>query len=151
ASRLRAVTYSSFGLDVAGITRPELLPALAPMISQETLSSFLSGPSLLAVAALLAYWLGRRRFPASARHRADNRHEILRALAVAQELEAIAYRLQKSLSAQVPEIIRFNSRLARLENRPDLSWHELCDRADAMLKPTLRLGTEISHAYSELL
>src|SRR5262245_17196640 len=121
------------------------------MTLPESVISFLSGPTMLAIAALLAYWVGRRKLPASARNRADNRHEILRALAVAQELEAIAYRLQKSLSAQVPEIVRFNSRLARLESQPELSWHELCDRADAMLKPTLRLGTEISHAYSELL
>ena len=57
---------------------------------------------LLAVVALLGYLVGlRNRAPAS-RSRANTRHEILRALAVAQELETIAYRLRKSMTFHVP-------------------------------------------------
>ncbi len=73
------------------------------------------------------------------------------ALGVAQELEAIAYRLRKNLAFHVPSIVKFHTRLKRWEEGTDVSWHELCDRADELLKPALRLSTEISNAYAELL
>jgi diguanylate cyclase (GGDEF)-like protein len=106
---------------------------------------------LLSVVATVGYVLGRRRSGKGANNRANNRHEILRALAVAHELESIAYRLRKALDAQVPAVIKFNSRLKKFERASDISWHELCDRADEVLKPALRLSTEISHAYAEIL
>lgn len=31
------------------------------------------------------------------------------------------------------------------------SWQDFYDRADELLKPTMRLGTEVSHAYAEVL
>ncbi len=106
---------------------------------------------LLSVVATVGYVLGRRRNSSMADNRAKNRHEILRALAVAHELESIAYRLRKALDAHVPAVIKFNARLKRFERASDISWHELCDRADEVLKPALRLSTEISHAYAEIL
>lgn len=105
---------------------------------------------LLAVVATLGYLLGRRRPESPSRSRNNTRHEIMRALAVAQELETIAYRLRKSMAAHVPAIIRFNGQLKRWESA-DVTRHELCDRADELLKPALRLSTEISHAYADLL
>jgi diguanylate cyclase (GGDEF)-like protein len=105
---------------------------------------------LLAVVATLGYLLGRRRPEPPSRARRNTRHEIMRALAVAQELETIAYRLRKSMAAHVPAIVRFNGQLKRWESS-DVTRHELCDRADELLKPALRLSTEISHAYADLL
>jgi diguanylate cyclase (GGDEF)-like protein len=105
---------------------------------------------LLAVVATLGYLLGRRRPEPPSRARSNTRHEIMRALAVAQELETIAYRLRKSMAAHVPAIVRFNGQLKRWESA-DVTRHELCDRADELLKPALRLSTEISHAYADLL
>jgi len=105
---------------------------------------------LLGVAATLGYLLGRRqvRRPAA---QPDGRGEILRALAVAKELELIAERLQTAMKSHLPAIAKFQKRLDRIEDAPCGSWHELCDRADELLKPTLRLGTEISHSYAEIL
>ena len=46
--------------------------------------------------------------------------------------------------------MKFNARLKRMERTQNLSWQELCDRADELLKPALRLSTEVSHAYAEI-
>ncbi|MEX0978431.1 MAG: GGDEF domain-containing protein [Pirellulales bacterium] len=106
---------------------------------------------MLAVVATLGYLLGRRKAGATSTSRNNTRHEILRALAVAQELETIAYRLRKSMAFHVPAIVRFNNQLHRWEHSNEVSWHELCEKADDLLKPALRLSTEISHAYADLL
>ncbi len=100
--------------------------------------------------AVLGYVLGRQRRQPTLRTRGD-RQEIARALAVAQDLETILWRLQKALAAHRPQIMKFNARLARLENNGEIAREHLCDRANEMLKPTLRLGTEVSHAYAEIL
>ncbi len=110
-----------------------------------------SASVLLAAMATLGYVLGRRRRDDKSRSKDKSRHEIMRAMGVAQELEAIAYRLRKSMAFHVPSIIKFNSRLKRWEASSEVSWPELCDRADELLKPALRLSNEISHAYADLL
>ena len=106
---------------------------------------------LLGVAATLGYLLGRRQIRLPATSQADSRNEILRALVVAQELESIAQRLRTAMRSHLPAIAKFQRRLDRIEAAPSGSWQELCDRADELLKPTLRLGTEISHSYAEIL
>jgi len=121
------------------------------MILAQTWSLSFSASVMLAAMATLGYVLGRRRTPPDARDGSNNRHEIMRALGVAQELEAIAYRLRKNVAFHVPAIVKFHTRLKRWEQTSDVSWHELCDRADELLKPALRLSTEISHAYADLL
>ncbi len=111
----------------------------------------LSAAMLFAAMATLGYVLGRRRTTPQTRSRSQTRHEIERAMSVAQELEAIAYRLRKSMAFHVPSIVKFNSQLKQWERKSDVSWQQLCDRADDLLKPAMRLSTEISHAYSDLL
>jgi len=106
---------------------------------------------LLAVAATFGYLLGRRQIRQPAASQPDGRGEILRALAVAKELESIAERLRAAMSSHLPAIAKFQRRLERIEGSPSGSWQELCDRADELLKPTIRLGTEISHSYAEIL
>lgn len=111
----------------------------------------ISAAMLFAAMATLGYVLGRRRTTPQTRDRSQTRHEIERAMSVAQELEAIAYRLRKSMAFHVPSIVKFNSQLKQWERSSDVSWQQLCDRADDLLKPAMRLSTEISHAYSDLL
>lgn len=123
---------------------------MLPMVLAKVTMSF-SATVLLAAMATLGYVLGRRRTTPQSRSRQDTKHEIMRAMGVAQELEAIAYRLRKSMAFHVPSIVKFNSQLKQWERSSDVSWHDLCDRADELLKPALRLSTEISHAYADLL
>ena len=61
-------------------------------------SMSLSAAMLFAAMATLGYVLGRRRTAPQTRSRSQTRHEIERAMSVAQELEAIAYRLRKSMA-----------------------------------------------------
>ncbi len=121
------------------------------MILAQSWTVSLSATVLLAAVATLGYLFGRRRQESSAGSRDNMRHEIMRALAVAQELETIAYRLRKNMALHVPAIVRFNNRLHRWERSGEISWHELCNQADELLKPALRLSTEISHAHADLL
>jgi len=106
---------------------------------------------LLAVLSTFGYLLGRRRPRLSASDPASARRELARALSVAQELEAIARRVESSLRSHAPALTLFDKRLKRNERGGDVSWQELCDWADELLKPALRLSTEVSHAYAELL
>ena len=69
---------------------------------------------------------------------------------MARELEAVAERLHGALAAHVPAVMKFSARLKRMEKTQNLSWQELCDRADELLKPALRLSTEVSHAYAAI-
>lgn len=121
------------------------------MILAQSWTMTLYAAVMLAAVATLGYLVGRRRREKNLRARDNTRHEIMRALGVAQELESIAYRLRKNMGLHVPAIVRFNNRLHRWERSSDVSWHELCDQADQLLKPALRLSTEISHAYADLL
>jgi len=116
----------------------------------ENWSSSLS-TTLLAAVAALGYIVGRMRHRKELERRANGRQEIMRARIVARELEGIGNQLQKALQAHIPAVNKFSSQLSRLEQKPQVSWHELCDRADEMLKPILRLSSQISQAYSELL
>jgi diguanylate cyclase len=106
---------------------------------------------LLGVAATLGYLLGRAQVRRPATNQPDGRAEILRALGVAKELESIAERLRTAMRSHLPAIAKFQRRLDRIEESPGGSWQELCDRADELLKPTLRLGSEISNSYAEIL
>jgi diguanylate cyclase len=121
------------------------------MILAQTWTFSFSATVALAAVATLGYLVGRRRAVGSAKNRDHNRHEIARAMAVARELESIAYRLGKALDAHIPAVLKFNARLKRAEGSSGIAWHELCDRADELLKPALRLSNEISHAYAEIL
>ena len=106
---------------------------------------------LLAVAAALGYVLGRRQVRDGASKQPESRGEIMRALTIAQELEAIAGRLCTAFGAHLPAIENFQRELEGVEEAANGSWQELCERADELLKPTLRLNTEISHGYAEIL
>jgi diguanylate cyclase len=114
-------------------------------------SSLLSPSVMLALVAAIGYWVGRRRLKLAGDDRAKNRQEMLRALAVAQELEEITNRLRKSLASHVPAVVKFNSRLSRMEQCDSFGWHDLSERANELLKPALRLSTEISNAHSSIL
>jgi diguanylate cyclase (GGDEF)-like protein len=114
-------------------------------------SSLFSPPLMLALVATIGYLVGRKRLAAENDDRAKNRNEIARALSVAQELESITHRLRKSLASHVPAVAKFNSKVARLEQSDNLGWHDLCDKANELLKPALRLSNEISNAHAAIL
>lgn len=116
---------------------------------QPWLVSFATAVALAAV-ALLAYTVGRR--PWRWRGKSFEHHgEVDRALAVAKELESVAARINSALSLHSRTVATFGRRLKRMERTPNMCWHEVCDQADELLKPTLRFSAEVSHGYAEIL
>jgi diguanylate cyclase (GGDEF)-like protein len=104
----------------------------------------------IAGVGLAAFLIGRRVGWTRLRP-VTGRSDIARALAVAQELDGIADRLRGALSTHVPAVSHFQRKIERMEQSANGTVQEVFDRADELLKPTLRLGTEISHAYEEVL
>jgi diguanylate cyclase len=110
-------------------------------------------PPILALAAvaLIGYLVGRRARPAEATPEVQARQEIKRALAVARELEKIAAAIQNNLAQHEGRVSRFKGRLTKLrETQQDGNWKQLCKEAEDMLRPTLKLATQISQAYDEI-
>ena len=117
----------------------------------ETTWLLLCAAALLALVATTGYRLGRKRFGRGRNRCAQERPEIERPC----RWSASSKPLPAGCARRLPTTPRrsANSAIAwRADERTkSLSWHELCDRADEMLKPSLRLTAEISDSYTHLL
>jgi diguanylate cyclase (GGDEF)-like protein len=108
-------------------------------------------PVALAIVALIGYVFGRR-----SRRPADDmpgrsRRELRRAQLVAAELEKIAWNLRKALVRHHTSVGKFRQRVGKLsEQQQETAWKDLCREAEEVLRPTLRLATQISNAYDEI-
>jgi len=110
-------------------------------------------PAVMAFAAIatLGYIVGCRRRQEVASANEQGRRELRRARGVASELETIAEAIRKNLAIHRASVGRFKERVMQLSNEErDSAWRELCDEAEEVLKPTLRLATQISQAYDEI-
>ena len=105
----------------------------------------------LAAVAALGYLFGRRNKPEQLSPAMQARRELRRAKVVAKELEGIAEELRHSLAAHHGSVARFKDRVSGLVDSPSKeSWTELCGEAEEMLQPTMRLSTQIAHAYDQI-
>ncbi len=106
----------------------------------------------LALVAILGYLFGRRsRLVEQAREAEQARRELKRAKTVARELESISEQIRKSLATHHASIARFKDRVTELSGQQkEVAWQALCNEAEDMLKPTLRLAAQIAHAYDEI-
>ena len=108
------------------------------------------GTAVLAIAAFAGYWLGRHRLRPGRRSRRRVRPEVERALSIIGDLENVASQLRHALSHHGSALRKFATRLVRFEREQVVARHELCDQAEEMLKPAMRLTAEISDAYARL-
>jgi diguanylate cyclase (GGDEF)-like protein len=108
-------------------------------------------PVALAAIAVLGYLVGRRSRE-QAIHEADKaRRELRRAKVVARELEQIAEAVRKHLATHHLSVAKFKDRVAALSAEDkDAAWQDLCQEAERILKPTLRLAEQIAQAYDEI-
>ena len=108
-------------------------------------------PMALAAVAVLGYLVGRMRRAAGAALESQARRELQRAQLVARELEKIAEVIRQNLDKHEDSMSRFKDRVKDLgqEGEED-AWKRLCREAEDILRPTLRLANEISHAYDEI-
>jgi diguanylate cyclase len=107
-------------------------------------------PVALAAVAVIGYLFGRRRRTETP-NRAIARRELKRAKAVIRELETIAREVRRSLATHHTSVLHFREQVSELSAQKDTAvWLRLSEEAERMLKPTLRLSTQIAHAYDEI-
>ncbi len=108
-------------------------------------------PVALACMAALGYLVSRWNRPAANDLVVRSRRELKRAQAVAVELEKIAWTVRQSLAKHHASVSRFKERVSRLnDGQQDATWKELCREAENILRPTLKLATQIANAYDEI-
>ena len=107
-------------------------------------------PVALGAVAVLGYLFGRRRISQQSELN-HARRELKRAKAVIRELESISNHVRNSLSQHQTSILTFKERLANLgQENEGAAWQQLCDEAERILRPTMKLSNEIAQAYDEI-
>lgn len=107
-------------------------------------------PVALAAVAVVGYLFGRRR-TTDQTELTHARRELKRAKAVIRELEAISEHVRTSLSQHQESMLTFKDRLANLGgDNQGQAWQQLCDEAERIVRPTLKLSNEIAQAYDEI-
>ncbi|MBX7073225.1 MAG: GGDEF domain-containing protein [Pirellulales bacterium] len=111
----------------------------------------LPAPVALAVVAVLGYFVGRLQLSRGAQLESQARRELMRAQVVAKELEKIAEVIRQNLTKHDTSVAKFKDRVRELSNGHDEeAFKQLCREAEDILRPTMRLANEISHAYEEI-
>src|SRR5687768_9566174 len=107
-------------------------------------------PVALAAVAVLGYLFGRRR-TVQQNELNHARRELKRAKSVIRELEAIADHVRASLSQHQSSMLTFKDRLSNLgSDDKGQAWQQLCEEAERILSPTMKLSNEIAQAYDEI-
>lgn len=108
-------------------------------------------PLALAVIAVLGYLFGRRSRVHAINEADKARRELRRAKVVARELEQIAEGVRKNLATHHLSVAKFKDRVGQLSvTEKEAAWQDLCNEAEQILKPTLRLAEQIALAYDEI-
>ncbi|HTN76668.1 MAG TPA: GGDEF domain-containing protein [Pirellulaceae bacterium] len=104
----------------------------------------------LATVAVIGYLVGRRRSGQTTELN-HARRELKRAKAVIRELESISNHVRSSLSQHQTSMATFKDRLGALGSENEgAAWQQLCEEAERILRPTMRLSNEIAQAYDEI-
>jgi diguanylate cyclase (GGDEF)-like protein len=115
------------------------------------LSFHIPAPLALAIVAAIAFLFGRQSRSGKSHGNGGTRRDVRRAQLVAEELEKIAWDLRKALVRHHTSVSRFRERVGKLnESQQEAAWRDLCKEAEEILRPTLRLAAQISHAQEEL-
>jgi len=105
----------------------------------------------LAVVATLGYLVGRRGRQGPATDGNQARREMKRAKSVVRELEAIIQNVRRGLATHHASVLHFKDHVADLSSADDkAAWNKLSQEAEGMLQPSMRLATQIAHAYDEI-
>lgn len=108
-------------------------------------------PVALATIALLGYLVGSWRRKEAQIDKGGAQRDLKRANAVIRELEQIAKEVRRELASHHSSVLAFKERVDELGGKQEgASWQELSAEAEKILKPTMRLATQIAHAYDEI-
>jgi diguanylate cyclase (GGDEF)-like protein len=104
----------------------------------------------LASVAVMGYLFGRS---ALKRPRVDAnqlRCELKRARVVVDEMERITQEVRRSLASHHSCVVNFKDRLTELRGEGDARATAVCQEAERLLRPTLKLAAQMATAYDEL-
>jgi diguanylate cyclase len=108
-------------------------------------------PVALAFVATLGYLISRWRRSSEGNAASRSRRELKRAQTVASDLEKIARTIRQSLAKYHTSIAKFKDRIGRMGDQgQEAACKELCQEAEGILRPTMRLATQIASAYDEI-
>lgn len=108
-------------------------------------------PVALGVIAVVGYLFGRSANKKQFTDTVNARRELKRAQLVAKQLEKIAEVLRKDLAKHHSSVARFKDRVATLNGKDqEAGFQDLCREAEEVLAPTMRLASQLSHAYDEI-
>lgn len=111
----------------------------------------LPAPVALGAVAVLGYLVGRRRQAPIEGAEIQARRELKRAQAVAKELETIAETVRQHLATHHASIVQFKDRVFSLKgDAEEGAWQDLCREAESMIRPTLKLASQLATAYDEI-
>ena len=105
---------------------------------------------VLATVSTIAYVLGKRTTMAGK----DDENlwtELSKAKSVVRELEATSHHIRRMLAAHHANVKQFQQRMSSLNHGPqEKQLLELTREAERMLRPTMRLSSEMAQAYDEV-
>lgn len=106
----------------------------------------------LAVVAVIGYLFGHRTRHDSTPSMSDQvRRELKRASVIARDMEKIASAIRKDLAAHHGRVLEFKAKVAEFSKGEDSNLlKELCNEVEHILTPTLKLASQISHAYDQI-
>lgn len=109
-------------------------------------------PVALASVAVIGYlvgnWSRRRQMEKTG---LDDRADLKRAKLVIRELESVGKKVRVNLATHHSSILNFKDRIAALSGKEDTQdWKQLCQEAESLLRPTMKLSAQIAHAYDEI-
>jgi diguanylate cyclase len=108
-------------------------------------------PVALAIVTLIAYMVGRAQRTNASYDNDTSRRELKRAKAVIRKLENVADDVRRHLALHQSNVHRFKKRVDDLNGENfNTDLKKLCEEAEVMLSPTLKLATQIAHAYDEI-
>ncbi len=110
-------------------------------------------PVAMALIALIGYFLGKRNQQPVSAEQAYARRELKRAKAIVHQLEEISRDVRRNLAVHQSSIAHFKDRIVAMSNQGTCdgqSWQTLCEEAERMLTPTMRLSAQIANAYDEV-
>lgn len=101
--------------------------------------------------ALIAFLVGRITRKQAGENARTTQSDLRRAKHVAEELERISWALRRNISKHHAYVMRYKERLKTAPGGEDPeAWESLCREAEDILRPTLNLAGQLSHAYEEI-
>lgn len=117
------------------------------MIVDEVISPILA----LAVTAFCGYLVGVLSRPRATTAVTKARHEVKRARMLCREFDRISAAVRSNVERHEVSLHQFKQQLNQLgENEDEADISQLCQIADALLRPTMQLANQLAHCHSEL-